>query len=406
MATARRRRRGNNRRLGLALAGGGPGGAVYEVGALRALEEYIDGLELTDCHVYVGVSAGGFIASALANGYTPTQLVRGLVANDPGEEPFDPADFVLPAYREWARRGVKLPLLIADALVKIGRSPDQRTVLESLARLSRALPLGLFDNEPIRQYLRSAFAGNGRSDDFRRLRHRLFIVSVDLESGKPIVFGSRGWDHVPISRAVQASTALPGLYPPVEIQGHLCTDGVLLKTVHASVALEHGADLLLCVNPLVPVDVAAGESTGALKPGSILRQGLPALLSQTFRTLIHSRMVVGMARYRAHFPGADVVLFEPDRDEYGLFFNNIFSFQSRREVCEIGYRATRRDLLRRRAQLGPVLARHGCHLRVDLLRDRDRNLWEGVGLSRKGGRRSRVVESLSRTLAQLEGAVA
>jgi len=379
---------------------------VYEVGALRALEECVEGLDLTSCHVYVGVSAGAFIAAALANGYTPAQLVRGLVAGAPGAGAFDPAEFVLPAYREWARRGAKLPRLIADALVRVGRRPDQRTLIESLAGLSRALPLGVFDNEPIRRYLETAFKTKDRSDDFRRLRHRLFIVSVDLESGKPIVFGSGGWDHVPISRAVQASTALPGLYPPVEIDGHLCTDGVLLKTVHASVALEHGADLLLCVNPLVPVDVAAGESSGALKPGSLLRQGLPALLSQTFRTLIHSRMVVGMARYRAHFPGADVLLFEPDRDEYGLFFNNIFSFQSRREVCEIGYRATRRDLLRRRAQLEPVLARHGCRLRLDVLRDRDRDVWEGVGLSRRGGRRPRVVESLAATLAQLEGALA
>ena len=402
MATARR---GDNRRLGLALAGGGPGGAVYEIGALRALEESIEGLDLNQCHVYVGVSAGAFIAAALANGYRPAQLVRSLVASEPGDQAFDPGDFVLPAYREWARRGVRLPVLVAEALVKVARRPNERTVLEAFARLSRALPLGLFDNEPIRRYLKSAFEMKGRTDDFRRLRHRLFIVSVDLESGKPIVFGLRGWDHVPISRAVEASTALPGLYPPVEIEGHLCTDGVLLKTVHASVALEHGADLLLCINPLVPVDVAAGESSGALKRGSILRQGLPALLSQTFRTLVHSRMVVGMARYRTHFPEADVILLEPDRDEYGLFFNNIFSFQSRREVCEIGYRATRRDLLRRHSQLGPVLERHGYHLRLEVLRDRDRDVWEGVGLARKGGRRPRVVESLSRTLADLERAL-
>jgi predicted acylesterase/phospholipase RssA len=379
---------------------------VYEVGALRALEEAIEGLDFTQCHVYVGVSAGAFIAAALANGVTPTRLVRTLVTDEVEDHPFDPSGFVVPAYREWARRAAGLPFLVARAVANVGRRPDGQTLIESIAGLSRALPLGIFDNEPIRRYLEDAFSSNGRTDDFRQLRHRLFVVSVDLESGTPIVFGSKGWDHVPISRAVQASTALPGLYPPVPIDGHLCTDGVLLKTVHASVALEYGADLLLCINPLVPVDVAMGQRRGALERGSILRQGLPALLSQTFRTLIHSRMVVGMARYRAHFPKADVVLFEPDRDEYGLFFRNIFSFQSRREVCEIGYRATRRDLLRRHAELEPAFRRHGYRLRLDVLRDPDRDLWEGVGLACRGVRPPRVVERLSGALAELEDALA
>jgi len=399
--TARRGRRG--RRLGLALAGGGPTGAVYEIGALRALEEAVDGLELNHCEVYVGVSAGAFIAASLANGLSPTQLVRGLITDEPGEHPFDPASFFLPAYREWARRGAQLPKLAADALWQFTRLPGDQTLFESLARLSRALPLGVFDNEPIRRHLEKSFARPGRSDDFRRLHPKLFVVAADLEAGTPIVFGRPGWDHVPISRAVQASTAVPGLYPPVEIGGRLCVDGVLLKTVHASVALEEGADLLLCVNPLVPVDIAAGVAGGAVKHGALIRYGLPALLSQTFRTLIHSRMVVGMARYHTHFPEADVVLFEPRRDEYRMFFSNMFSFASRREVCEIGYRATRMDLWRRRTTLEPMLRRHGLSLRLDLLKDPDRTVWEAVGMGREGPGAA-VADRLSRALTRLETA--
>ena len=55
-------------RTGLAIAGGGPVGAVYELGALRALDESVDGLFLHHLDVYVGVSAGAFIAASLANG--------------------------------------------------------------------------------------------------------------------------------------------------------------------------------------------------------------------------------------------------------------------------------------------------------------------------------------------------
>ena len=69
-----------------------------------------------------------------------------------------------------------------------------------------------------------------------------------------MTFGSTGRDHVPISRAIQASSALPGLFPPVEIDGEHYVDGALNKTLHASVALDQGVGLLLCVNPLVPFD--------------------------------------------------------------------------------------------------------------------------------------------------------
>lgn len=400
MATARRRRRG--RRLGIALAGGGPAGAVYELGALRALEEAIDGLDLNAAEVYVGVSAGAFVAASLANGQTASQLVRGLVSDEPGEQPFDPASFFRPAYREWARRGIQLPALLAHALWQVSNAPGDETLMKSLVRFTRALPLGVFDNEPIRRQLVRTFAINGRTDDFRKLARKLFVVSADLESGQPVIFGAEGWDHVPISRAVQASTAVPGLYPPVEIDGHLCVDGVLLKTLHASVALEHGADLLICINPLVPVDVAQGETEGRLHGGALLRRGLPAILSQTFRTMIHSRMVVGMSGYGARYPDADVVLFEPRRDEYGLFFNNIFSFASRREVCQLAYAATRRDLRARRAQLTAALARHGLSLRDDVLDDEGRDVWQGVGFGRESGRAPDVTGRLDRVLATLE----
>ncbi len=399
MATARRGRRGH--RLGLALAGGGPEGAVYEIGALRALEESIEGLDLTRAEVYVGVSAGAFIAAALANGQTPTQLVRGLVTDEPGEQSFDPASFFLPAYREWARRGAQLPRLLADVLWQLGRAPGEQSLVESLIRLTRALPTGLFDNEPIRRFLAKSFAIRGRTDDFRKLERKLFGVAADLAAGAPIVFGGEGWDHIPISRAVQASTAVPGLYPPVAIEGRLCVDGVLLKTVHASVALEHGADLLFCLNPLVPVNVAEGEREGALERGALVRRGLPAILSQTFRTMIHSRMVVGMARYQSNFPGADVVLFEPRREEYRLFFSNIFSFRSRREICQIAYAATRDDLRRRQDALAPMLVRHGLRLRTESLTDRSRSVWESVGLA-SHGRESGLTRRLDRALGRLE----
>jgi NTE family protein len=390
-------------RIGLALAGGGPEGAVYEIGALRALEEALEGLNLNALHTYVGVSAGAFIASALANGITPSQLARALVKHEPGEHPFVPENFFTPAYRELARRGLMLPRLVTDALLQLTKRPGDQTLAQSLTRLADALPIGIFDNELIRRYLEKIYSIKGRTDDFRELAHQLIVIATDLESGKAVRFGEPGHDHVPISRAVQASTAFPGLYPPVTIDGRQCADGVLLKTLHASVALDHGVGLVLCVNPLVPTDTAAGIARGVLRPDALIRRGLPAVLSQTFRTMVHSRLEVGMAAYETRYPGADVLLFEPETDEYQMFFTRIFSFSSRRTVCQVAYAATRRELRRRRATMGPALARHGIRLRDDVLDDDTRDLWSGVGLP--GEAQAGTSERFAQAVAGLEDAV-
>lgn len=363
-------------RIGIALAGGGPVGAVYEIGALRALEEAIAGLDLTAAHVYVGVSAGSVIAAALANGVSSGQLVRAVATRAP-QDPFLPDVLFRPAYREWLSRAVRVPRLAGEAVISFAK---RRSLLRSLRHFAAAIPIAVFDNEPIRRSIRRAFTRAGRTDDFRELRSRLIVVATDLATGTAIRFGDAGWDHVPISTAIQASTAIPAIYPPVSVEGHCCVDGVLLKTVHASVAFGAGADVVLCVNPIVPVDTSIGTRAGILPKGVLVRSGLPTLISQTFRTLIHSRLQAGFAVYETRYEDADFVLFEPERDLYEMFFSNIFSLSSRRAMCELGYRATRRDLVRRREGLDPLFARHGLHLRDDVLADDARTVWTGLGL--------------------------
>jgi predicted acylesterase/phospholipase RssA len=375
-------------RFGLALAGGGPEGAVYEIGALRALDEALEGLDFNHLDVYVGVSAGSVIAASLANQIDPAQLCRAIVSHEPGEHPFIPETFLTPAGKEWARRSSSLPRLLGEALGDYLRHPVDNTVLGSMTRLGRALPVGVFENDPLRAYLESVFSRPGRTDDFRRLASRLYVVAADLDSARAVRFGEPGLDQVPISKAVQASTALPGLYPPVEIDGRFYVDGVLLKTLHASVALEAGADLVFCVNPIVPVDTVRAVEEGVMRRGRLIDRGLPGVLSQTFRTLIQSRLEVGMRTYERRFEGRDVVLFQPRRDDYLMFFTNIFSFDDRVTVCEHGYRQTRRDLRERRAELEPILARHGISIRDQILDDEERDLWSHVGLAaRAPGRR-------------------
>jgi predicted acylesterase/phospholipase RssA len=216
-------------------------------------------------------------------------------------------------------------------------------------------------------------------------------------------FGEPGYDHIPISRAIQASTALPGLYPPVAIDGHVYADGALLRTMNASVLLDAGADFVVCINPLVAFDASsAPRELDGFPPAEheLTHGGLPVVLSQTFRSLIQSRMQAGMKGYKERYPHADVLLFEPDRGDERLFFQNVFRYSDRRRLAEHAYQRTRGDLLRQADGLQPLLRRHGIELRLDLLKDPRRTFLQAIQQRKR--REWPVTGALHRALDTLE----
>ncbi len=139
--------------IGLAIAGGGPVGAVYEIGALRALEESIDGLQLHHLDVYVGVSAGAFLAASLANGISCTELCRIFMGTQHAALKFVPELFLRPAYREYFERAVTLPAVLRDALLGVLSNPAAASTSELITELGRALPSGIYNNETIHEFL-------------------------------------------------------------------------------------------------------------------------------------------------------------------------------------------------------------------------------------------------------------
>jgi predicted acylesterase/phospholipase RssA len=379
-------------RIALALAGGGPLGAIYEIGALCALDEALEGLDFNGLQHYVGVSAGGFIAAALANGMKPRDICAAFIEGESdGPDVFDPAWLLMPAWGELARRTMMFPSLAASALWRatLGR----RTVSHSLEHLGRSLPTGIFSNELVDERLAQVFSRAGRTNDFRALRTQLTLVATDLDTGEAAPFGRAGWDHVPISKAVQASCALPGLYPPVRIGDRDYVDGALKKTMHASVALEDGVDLLLCLNPLVPFNT---RESGIPR---IADAGLPAVLSQTFRSMIHSRMELGMKHYERAYPGADIVLIEPDHSDPELYLANTFGYGQRKQLAEHAYQQTRAMLRARRAKLAPQLARHGIAIDAGALGDLQRYL---IAPKESPTRIGRAIAALEATLDDLD----
>lgn len=382
-------------KIGLAIAGGGPIGAMYELGALRALDEALDGLDLTRLDSYVGISSGAFLAAGLANRLDVEEICRAFITGDSDELEFRAEDFLRPAFGEYARRVGALPRLAMDW---------SRGLLPGATRAALfggVVPTGVFDNRGVERFLADVFSRRGRSNDFRALDAALHVVAVDLDSGEAALFGSGDLANVPISRAVQASAALPGLYPPVRIDGRDYVDGALRRTMHASVLLERDIDLMLGLNPLVPYsDRPTGAAPRTRRRRPLTDGGLPAVLSQTFRTLLQSRMQVGLAKYAQQYPDVDQLVFEPGDGASELFFLNAFSFSTRHRVCALGYRQTLDDLRNRASELEPVLGAHGIRLRPEIIADVDRTLFDGLPPRRV--RRTEATARLHRALDDIE----
>jgi predicted acylesterase/phospholipase RssA len=358
----------------------------------------------TRLDVYVGVSSGSFLAGRARGRARHGGDLPHLHHRRRGADPLSvPRPSWRPAFFEFASRAREIPGTLLAWLMDRLANPLETDWSELLGRFGSLIPTGIFDGRAVEEFLRKVFEELGRTNDFRKLSNKLYIVAVDLDTGETVRFGDEQHRHIPISRAVQASAALPGLYPPVEIEGRHYVDGALRRTLHASVAMEDGCDLVLGLNPLVPFDQGLAARRGKRANQSLVDGGLPTVLSQTFRTMLKSRMQVGLDKYQREYPASDLVLFEPGSDDAKMFFTNIFSYQSRQHLTEHAYQATRADLVTRKRELAPILARAGLKLRDDVLSDSSRTLLSG--LEQKRPRRTSVTARLRHALDDLDVAL-
>ncbi len=371
------------------------------MGALHALSEAIEGRELTEFDVYVGVSSGSLVAAALANGFDTTALGRMFVNDESVLFPFSPAILLRPALDEYAHRLAQIPAALAEVVRQYARDALGRDWSAGIGSLGRLAPTAIFDNRPLQRHLHSMFTSAGHTDDFRKLRSRLYVVATNLNTGESVNFGGPGHDRMEISRALVASCALPGLYRAVEIDGEYFVDGALVRTMHASLALEEGCDLVICINPLVPFDASHPRSR---RRTNLAKEGLSVVLGQTFRSLIYSRMKIGMATYAARFPDADTLLLEPDRHDQRLFFANVFRYAERRRLADHAYQCTRRDLLKQSDALAPLLERRGLRLNTKVLRERRRTF--STSADERSRHARQTARRLDRALELLESILA
>ena len=321
------RARAQRPRIALALAGGGVIGGMYEVGALSALEERLEGVGGFD--IFVGCSAGSVVASLLANGVPASEIYR--VVDQDLDDPLNfrrNAVYASDSFRHAAGRFGRLLWAVGkNALTGLrGSVPDM------LAHAERDLPAGFFDLGALERFMREAFEKRALQNAFGALPRRLLIPAVDLERGERVVFGQGDLAEVSISQAVAASSAIPGFFEPYAIAGRDYVDGGVGFSGHADLAVEAGARVVLVINPLVP------NSEGGVVP--LRNRGLYSIMEQAGRIYSQNLLQLGLASLRVKHPRTEFFLLQPPRSAAAMFGPSM-GFEASRAALRYGYDSTR-----------------------------------------------------------------
>lgn len=366
------RRRQARSKSALVLGGGGFTGGVYEIGALRALDLLSVNRTVNQFDVYVGTSVGSFVASAVANGVTPEEMMRVIVQQGPTPYPdANVGSLLKPNYGEFMRRGLMLPVRLVQLVRSLAGDIAHLTAVDVAVGLAEVLPSGLYSGEGIERYVRTILSDPDRTDDFRLLQNELYLAATDLDTCERIVFGAEDWDDVPISTAVSASSALPMLYKPVKVKDRELIDGGLLSTTNLDIAVEAGAKFIVVVNPLVPY-VNDFEHKISSFNGSRVRRvsdmGFPAIGYQSFKLLAYQRLHEVARRWEDRYPGVDIILIEPEPNDELMFQTSIMNYTSRVDIARHGFQSVTLKLAHDYSRFKRICARHGIDISATRVR--------------------------------------
>jgi predicted acylesterase/phospholipase RssA len=395
-----------NPKIALVLAGGAVSGGAFKVGGLKALNDYMVGRGMTDLDTYVGLSAGSILAVPLAGGIDPDEMVKVLEGTSEKFDQLRPIDFYNPNWREFRGRPAKLcydalsylPGVTAEFLRGLPSLPDSMggsarrflreptyTNLESVVMrviehtapsrevpsFTNHIPSGLFDNSSLESWMRRSLEKIGLPNDFRafgrRRGVRLYLGACDLDTSERVIFGADENCEVTIAQAMQASTALPLFYKPARLNGIDYVDGGVRNTANIDVAIEKGADLIICYNPFRPflnrIDDEPSEQKYFANGRYLSDRGMKVVLNQVFRTLLHSRLKLGLQRYLAddRFKG-DIVLLEPREHDANFFALNPLAFWKRSEAVRHGFESVRETIESNYDQLSEVFEHYGLEM--------------------------------------------
>src|SRR5215211_4685852 len=360
---ARRRRRS---KTALVLGGGGFTGGVYEIGALRALDLLAVNRTVNQFDVYVGTSAGAFLASMVANGITPEEMMRVLNRELPSPlRDISLGTLLQPNYGGFLRKSLTFPLRMAGMTRQLLTHLNEVSAVDLVNGVASGLPSGIYSGRGIEHYVTTALSDPDRTNDFRLLDAELYLPATDLDTTERVVLGAGDWADIPISAAVAASGALPMIYEPVEINGRQFIDGGLRSTTNIDVAVEHGAKFIIVINTVVPfvndfrkrIPTIMGTRTRRVSD-----MGFTAIGNQAFRLLSHERLHIAVQHWEERYPGVDIILIEPEFDDELMFGTSILDYSARLEIAKHGFESVTLKLARDYERYKSIAERHGIEI--------------------------------------------
>ncbi len=260
---------GSRPQIGLALSGGGALG-LAEIGVLQWLEEN---------HIPVdrvaGTSMGSIIGSMYASGMSPDEI-REFAEKVNWEEAMAPeATYTQLSYR---RKQDRREFLIAAPLgLKHGLNG----------------PNGINPGHGVGLLLDRIAYPESNVSNFDDLPIPFRCVATDMQSGEPVVLRDGA-----LAQAVRASMAIPGVFTPVDLNGHILADGGMVQNIPVETVREMGADAVIAVELRLPP--GGREELETL--GGVLSRAVSVMIAQNERrslALSQARISVDMTGFSA-----------------------------------------------------------------------------------------------------------
>lgn len=305
-------------------------GGAWAVGALCALQE-VHGFDPGTCDVIVGTSAGSVISALLGAGVSVDQLrdhQRGVPITD---GPL--AGYSWDYERAAGGNRPSLPKLRGPGSARlIGSSMRRLGQLPPTAVLSAFLPAGSGSLERVGHLIDAITPMEEWSP------HRdLWIVTMDYDTGRRVVFGRAGAPVAPLSLAVMASCSIPGWFAPVTIDGRPYVDGGACSATSVDVVAHAGLDEVYVVAPMVSFHHDRPE-------------GVLARLERRWRVQVTKRCLMEVEKVRS--AGAEVTVIGPGPEDLATMGGNFMDPARRLHTLETSMR-TSLQALRDPHNLGP-----------------------------------------------------
>jgi predicted acylesterase/phospholipase RssA len=374
----------NKKKIAFVASGGAIKAACFHIGVMLAMERFgfsfLGGLKETEeeqevkpgqVGIYVGSSAGSFVASLIAGGYKPVDLYNSLSEN----------------YN--SKKSILRPIFYGD-IVGNNIISNVTSTINSLLRTRKYKNFsiegfiqtlfginGLFNTGNVGRYLKSAMP----SDNFTELLAELYIVTTELDNPNRIILGPREIKSsrhatfatdVKISDAAIGSMSLPVIFGPhkLKINGRdrYVFDGEIRHTLSTHIAKDAGADLIIASYTHQPYNYNPDY-------GSLINYGLPAIIVQTIYQLVESKikeskekhmlkedaidevrnffiekdlpkdlmneMVEKLHKRLEYEPNLDYIYISPEPDDSRMFFEDHFnlSLKSMGKIIRSGFKS-------------------------------------------------------------------